>query len=77
MKFTVLISKGAEFLIGRVKEIPAVMTQGTSEEEVMENISDALNLYIEGSTENMLGADVPVDEPGYGQLISSRELEVA
>ncbi|MCE7072084.1 type II toxin-antitoxin system HicB family antitoxin [Dyadobacter sp. CY327] len=52
MKFTVLISKGEEFLIGRIKEIPSVMTQGETINEVMENISDALSLYAQDSFES-------------------------
>jgi predicted RNase H-like HicB family nuclease len=76
MKFTVLISKGSEFLIGQIKELPAVITQGESEEEVLENISDALNLYIEGSMGDIV-AELSDEPLGDEKIISSHELEVA
>jgi predicted RNase H-like HicB family nuclease len=47
MKLTLLITQGTEFLIGSIKEIPTVITQGTSIAEVEENILDALKLYLE------------------------------
>jgi predicted RNase H-like HicB family nuclease len=51
MKLTLLITQGADFLIGSIKEIPAVLTQGTSISEVKENILDALELYLEDMRE--------------------------
>ena len=47
MKLTLLITQGTDSLIGSIKEIPAVLTQGTSISEVKENILDALELYLE------------------------------
>ena len=47
MKLTLLITQGSNFLIGSIKEIPAVLTQGTTISEVKENILDALELYLE------------------------------
>jgi len=47
MKLTLVISKGEEFFIGTIKEIPAVLTQGKTIEETKENILDALELYSE------------------------------
>ncbi len=48
MKLTLVIKKGKSgFLIGQIKEIPAVFTQGTSVEEVKENIADVLDMYLE------------------------------
>jgi len=47
MKLTMVISKGEEFYIGRIKEIPAVLTQGSTLEETKENVLDALKLYLE------------------------------
>lgn len=47
MKLTIVISKGEEFYIGTIKEIPAVLTQGSSIEETKENVFDALELYLE------------------------------
>ena len=46
MKLTIVISKGEEFYIGTIKEIPAVLTQGSSIEETKENVLDALELYL-------------------------------
>ncbi|MCF0060038.1 type II toxin-antitoxin system HicB family antitoxin [Dyadobacter chenwenxiniae] len=77
MKVTVLISQGDEFLIGRVNEIPAVMTQGKTINDVMDNISDALSLYAQGSFENMVFNDQSVEDEIYGTLISTKELEFA
>ena len=47
MKLTLLITQGTDFLIGSIKEIPAVLSQGTSISEVKENMLDALELYLE------------------------------
>ena len=47
MKLTLLITQGTDFLVGSIKEIPAVLTQGTTIAEVKENILDALELYLE------------------------------
>lgn len=51
MKLTLRISKGKEFFIGTIKEIPAVLTQGSSVEETRENVYDALALYLENMQE--------------------------
>ncbi len=47
MKLTIVVSKGEEFYIGTIKEIPAVLTQGITIEETKENVLDALKLYLE------------------------------
>lgn len=47
MKLTIVISKGEQFFIGVIKEIPSVISQGTSIEEAKENVLDALHLYLE------------------------------
>lgn len=47
MKLTLVISKGEEFFIGTIKEIPAVLTQGKTIEETKENVIDALELCLE------------------------------
>ncbi len=47
MKLTIVVSKGEEFYIGTIKEIPAVISQGNSIEEAKENVRDALELYLE------------------------------
>lgn len=47
MKLTIVISKADDMFIGSIKEIPAVLTQGTTVEETRENVMDALQLYLE------------------------------
>lgn len=47
MKLTIVISKGEEFFIGTIKEIPSVLSQGETIAEAKENVLDALNLYLE------------------------------
>ena len=67
MKLTVLIIQGADFLIGTIKEIPAVVTQGTSRQEVLENIQDALQLYLEDMR----------SEEDFGNVVGKEELVFA
>jgi predicted RNase H-like HicB family nuclease len=45
MKLTIVITKGEEFYIASIKEIPAVLTQGITVEEAKTNVLDALKLY--------------------------------
>lgn len=53
MKLTVVLNQGEDgFLIGQIKEIPEVLTQGETEAEVLENIQDALGLYLEHMRES-------------------------
>lgn len=47
MKLTISITKGEEFFIGTIKEIPAVLTQGVTVDETRANVLDALQLYLE------------------------------
>jgi len=51
MKLTLTIAKGEELYIGTIKEIPAVITQGSTIEETRENVMDALALYLENMQE--------------------------
>lgn len=44
---TLVIRKVEDGFIGQVKELPEVLTQGDSIEEVKENIVDALDLYFD------------------------------
>ena len=46
MKLTIIVSKGEEFYIGAIKEIPAVISQGITIQEAKENVLDALELYL-------------------------------
>jgi predicted RNase H-like HicB family nuclease len=52
MKLTLVIRQGKTQLIGQIKEIPGVLTQGQTVEEVKENITDALALYLEDARED-------------------------
>jgi predicted RNase H-like HicB family nuclease len=55
MTLTLVIKKGKNgFLIGQLKELPAVFTQGLTLEEVRENILDSLELYLEDIREQYL-----------------------
>ncbi len=53
MKLTLLIRQGQTHLIGQLKEILGVLTQGQTVAEVKENIQDALALYLEDVREEM------------------------
>lgn len=58
MTLTLVIKKGKSgFLIGQLKELPAVFTQGVTIGEVKDNIMDALELYLEDIREQY--------KPGY------------
>lgn len=48
MKLTLIIKKGRNgYLIGQIKELPEVFTQGLTVQELKENIKDALEMYLE------------------------------
>jgi predicted RNase H-like HicB family nuclease len=47
MKLTIVITKGEEFFIGAIKEIPAAVSQGESVEEARANVIEALKFYLE------------------------------
>ncbi|GEO06395.1 hypothetical protein AAE02nite_40590 [Adhaeribacter aerolatus] len=44
---TLVIEKTETGLVGQIKEMPDVLTQGATIEEVKENIKDALELYLD------------------------------
>jgi len=63
MKLTLVIKNGQNgFLIGQLKELPAVFTQGLSVDEVKENIMDALAMYLEDLREDYVPAGEIVEE---------------
>jgi len=66
MKLTIVISKGEEFYIATIKEIPAVITQGKTVEEAKENVIDALKLYLEDMQQ----------EPGYENTVLEEDLNI-
>ena len=47
MKLTLIVLKGDEYYVGSVKELPGVVSQGSTIEEARENTLDALNDYLE------------------------------
>jgi predicted RNase H-like HicB family nuclease len=48
MTLTLVIKKGKNgYLIGQLKELPEVFTQGLTVAEVKENIVDCLEMYLE------------------------------
>ncbi len=47
MKLTLVVMKSDEYYVGTVKELPGVISQGSSIEEARENTLDALDDYLE------------------------------
>ena len=74
MKLTVVITQGEEMLIGQVREVPGVLTQGASVDEVMENIQDALELYF---IDSEVVPEQGISQVNFQNIISTQELEFA
>jgi predicted RNase H-like HicB family nuclease len=52
MKLTAIIESGENgWMIGQLEEIPAVISQGKSVEELKSNLLDALQLYLDTQRE--------------------------
>ncbi len=69
MTLTLVIKKGKNgYLIGQLKEMPAVFTQGLTVEEVKENIFDSLELYLE---------DIREQYHPEGEMLQEEELTFA
>ncbi|MCD6155888.1 MAG: type II toxin-antitoxin system HicB family antitoxin [Candidatus Atribacteria bacterium] len=65
-KFTVVVEKGEQEYIGHVIELPGCHTQGLTVDELMANIKEAIELYLEA-----VGGDVaPVE------IVDVRTVEV-
>jgi len=63
MKYTLVINQGKDgFLIGQLKELPAVFTQGLTIAELKENIADALDMYFEDMRETYEPQGVMINE---------------
>lgn len=60
---TIRISKGDEFFVGTIKEIPEVITQGASILETKANVMDALELYLESMQDEAIPENVVLEEP--------------
>lgn len=59
---TLRISKGEDFFVGTIKEIPEVITQGKTIEETKENILDALQIYLESMQNETADIDAILEE---------------
>ncbi len=54
MELTLLIQKSDDgYYVGQLQEYPPVISQGKTIDELKENISDALTLYLEVQKEEM------------------------
>jgi predicted RNase H-like HicB family nuclease len=63
MKYTLVIKQGQDgYLIGQLKELPAVFTQGLTVSELKENIADVLELYLEDMREKYVLQDEMIGE---------------
>ena len=63
MKYTLVIKQGKDgFLIGQLKELPEVFTQGLTISELKENIADAVEMYFDDMRENYELQGVMIDE---------------
>jgi len=63
MKYTLVIKQGQDgYLIGQLKELPAVFTQGLTISELKENIADVFELYLEDMREKYVSQDVMLEE---------------
>ena len=63
MKYTLVIKQGKDgFLIGQLKEFPAVFSQGLTISELKENIADVLELYLEDMRERYVLQGVMLEE---------------
>ena len=52
MKLTAIIEQGENgWLVGQIEEIPAVLSQGNTTEELKANLIDALHLYLDTQKE--------------------------
>ena len=69
MTLTLVIKKGKNgYLIGQLKELPAVFTQGLTVGEVKENIVDSLDMYLE---------DIREQYNPEGEMLQEEELTFA
>ncbi len=69
MKLTLIIKKGkSNYLVGQLKELPEVFTQGKDIQELRENIKDALEIYLE---------DLREQYSLKGEMLSEEEIIIA
>ena len=71
MKLTAIIETGENgWLVGQIEEIPAVISQGKTVEDLKANLVDALQLYLEVQKEL-------TDQEYKGKITTREELNVA
>ena len=58
----------SNFLVGQLKELPEVFTQGENIKELRENILDSLEMYLEDLRENYTPK---------GEMLSEEEIVIA
>ena len=54
--------KDGDWFVGRLPQVPGVFSQGTSVEELEENIRDAYRMMAEGAAERPMGIEVSTKE---------------
>ena len=59
-EFTEIIEQGEEWLVGHCLEVPSAIGQSKTREDVLENLAEAILLYLEMRRENGLRG-VPAD----------------
>jgi len=63
MKYTLVIKEGKDgFLIGQLKELPAVFSQGLTIAELKTNIADVIEMYFEDMRERYSPQGVMIKE---------------
>jgi predicted RNase H-like HicB family nuclease len=63
MKYTLVVKEGQNgYLIGQLKELPAVFTQGLTVSELKENIADVVDMYFEDMRERYIPQGVMLQE---------------
>ena len=69
MKLTLVIKKGKSgCVVGQLKELPEVFTQGKNIEELRVNIIDALEMYLE---------DVREQYSSKGEMLAEEEIVIS
>jgi predicted RNase H-like HicB family nuclease len=69
MKLTLVIKKGKSgYVVGQLKELPEVFTQGKNIEELRVNIIDALEMYLE---------DVREQYSSKGEMLAEEEIVIS
>ena len=66
MKLTIIITKGEEFFVSSIKEIPAVVSQGVTIEEAKANVMDALEFYLQDMQQ----------EPAFENTVLEEDLKI-